>query len=560
VNTTKIASRTNFILFIAVIVGFVVVLNYLAAKFFARADLTENKVYTISDASKRIMKNLDDLVTIKVFISEKSLPSLAVNISQTIKDLLSEYKAYSGGNLNVEFLDPSDDEEIKREANSLGLQEVSMQTYEKDKQQQIMCFMGLVILYGQKKEIMPVLNNVGNLEYDITSRILKITRTEVKKVGFFFGNGKHMFMPEELAQQQQQRQEKTYNNVKKALQEQFEVKVVSDLKNGTEVPSDIATLVVAGPQSLDDREKFEIDQFLMNGGRLIALIDAVDINTSYGLNATKQAHNTGDLFTHYGARVDQNLVADASHASITYQINLQGMMWPVSSPYPLWVKIMKQGFANGNPAVSGLNSMIFTWASSVTPVAKADSAGNGITVTPLVQTTRYAQELTDYFDLNPQRRWDFNKEGKIFDMAVALNGEFSSFYAGKSIPLVSDGADTANKNAMKPAAGDATRTIIEKSPSTSLVLMGDSDFIIDGSPRENLIFMVNLVEWLTLGDNLISIRSKEIAERSIDPKLSDASRQSIRLFNMILMPLLVVVIGIGLFVRRRNIIRKGAEA
>ncbi|OGK02922.1 MAG: hypothetical protein A2519_06225 [Candidatus Raymondbacteria bacterium RIFOXYD12_FULL_49_13] len=199
-NTTKIASRTNFILFIAVIVGFVVVLNYLAAKFFARADLTENKVYTISDASKRIMKNLDDLVTIKVFISEKSLPSLAVNISQTIKDLLSEYKAYSGGNLNVEFLDPSDDEEIKREANSLGLQEVSMQTYEKDKQQQIMCFMGLVILYGQKKEIMPVLNNVGNLEYDITSRILKITRTEVKKVGFFFGNGKHMFMPEELAQ------------------------------------------------------------------------------------------------------------------------------------------------------------------------------------------------------------------------------------------------------------------------------------------------------------------------------------------------------------------------
>src|SRR3989339_1218751 len=225
----QLTNRTNFVLYILIVIGFVAVANFLLSKFFVRADLTAAKMYTISDATKKILRNVDDMVTIKVFISEKNLPPLAVNMTRTIKDMLSEYQAYSRGNVQVEYFDPTDDQEAKNEARSLGLQEVPMQIIQKDKQENVMCFMGLALLYGDKKENIPILNNVGNLEYDLTSRILKATRKEVKKVAFYFGNGPHMFMPEQYQQQQQRGQTPSYNQLRDALQEQFEVRDAGNL-------------------------------------------------------------------------------------------------------------------------------------------------------------------------------------------------------------------------------------------------------------------------------------------------------------------------------------------
>lgn len=559
---SKLTLRTNFYLFIAVVIGFVCVFNYMMSKFFVRADLTSNKVYTISKGTKKVLRGLDDLVTVKVFISEKNLPPLAMNLTRTIKDLLSEYEAYGHGNLQIKYFDPTDDPDQANQARSMGLQEVPMQIIEKDKQQNVMCFMGLAILYGDKKEIIPVLNNAGNLEYDLTSRILKVSRKEVKQVGFYFGNGTHMFLPEGMPPQQNQGPAQTYNNVKKELQEQFEVRDVTDLAKGSEVPSDITTLVVAGPKSLTDREKFEIDQFLMKGGKVIALIDAVDIMTQYGLNAMKQAHNSGDLFSHYGAKVNQDIVADGrAHNNITYQVNYGGFVLPISTPYPLWVQIIRGGFAKDNPAVSALETMTFMWPSSVDiTLSKADSAS--IKAIPLVSTTRFAKAMEDNFDLNPRKEWGAYFRGplKAYDLGAVLAGEFNSYYAGKPIPGVPNPADTANKGALAPLPGDATRAIISKSPKTTFVLIGDSDFLSDGGPRENIIFMTNLVEWLTLGDNLIGIRSKNVSDRMIDPRMTPATKSTLRIVNTIVMPLLVIVIGVFVYLRRKNLMKKGADA
>lgn len=559
VDNSKLTNRTNFIIFIVVVIGFVGVLNYVLSKAFIRADLTANKVYTISKATKKLLKDLDDRVTIKVFISEKNLPPLAVNMTRTIKDLLSEYEAYSRGNVHIEYFDPTDDQEVKNQARSLGLQEVPMQIIQKDKQENVMCFMGLAILYAEKKETMPVLNNVGNLEYDLTSRILKVTRTEVKKVAFYFGNGPHMFIPEEMQQQQQQRgPAQSYNQIRNSLQEQFEVRDAGALSKGEKVPDDVTTLVVAGPRSLDKREKFEIDQFVMRGGRLIALIDAVEVQTQYGLNASKQAHNSGDLFNHYGAKVNQNLVADLkAHTNITYQVNYGGFMLPISRPYPLWIEVTRNGFDKDCPAVSGLENMIFMWTGSVeSTLPKADSAKK-VTALPLIRTTPFAMEMADAYDLNPQREWNTVKKEdlKTFNLAVLMSGEFNSFYAGKPIPPVS-GPDTAA--AARAAAADANRAVLSQSPKTHIVLIADSDFLSDGTPRENNLFMTNLTEWFTLGDNLISIRSKSITDRSINPGLSEGTKSSIRLFNMIGMPLLVIVLGVAVSLRRRKLAKKGA--
>lgn len=554
-----IANRSNVLLFVLIIIGFVGVLNYLATKVFARADLTANKMYTISKASKKIIKGLDDVVTIKVFISDKDLPPLAMNLTRAIKDLLSEYEAYGRGKLTIEYSDPTDNPDVKNEARSFGLQEIPMQIIEKDKQQNVMCFMGLVILYGDKKEIIPVLNNVGNLEYDLTSRIIKVTRTEVKQVGFYFGNGAHMFTgDEQMPQNRQQQPPASYNSVKKGLQEQFEVRAVNGLDRGEKIPDGIATLVVAGPKSLSDREKYEIDQFVMRGGRLVALIDAVEIVTSYGVNAMKQAHNANDLLESYGARVESDIVVDArSHASITYQVNYGGFVMPISSAYPWWVNVVRGGFAPDNPAVSTLQQLTMMWPSAVTITRpKNDSSVQAFS---LLKTTPFGMEFTDNFDLSPNKKWSWDREKlKPYDLGVVLSGEFNSFYANKPVPQFKLPGDTSST--LRSAPSDAGRQTLARSPKTTVVVIGESDFLSDNGPRESALFMTNLVEWLTLGDNLISIRAKDVDERPIDPKLSNGTKNAISIINMGLMPLLVVGLGIFVYVRRRNRMRKGGEA
>jgi gliding-associated putative ABC transporter substrate-binding component GldG len=553
-NKKLLANRTNFVLFIVIVIGFVGVINYLSSQFFARADLTNAKQYTISKGSRKMLRGLDDLVTVKVYLSEKELPPLAQNLVSSIKDVLAEYKAYGKGNIRVIYRDPSEDNEIKNEARSMGLQEVPMQVVEKDKMQTVMTFMGLAIMYGDKKEILPVLNNTANLEYDLSSRIMRLTRKEVKKIGFYFGNGQHAFTPEGMPEQQQQQGPKSsYNNVKKALQEQFEVVEVSDLAKGKAVPSDIVTLVVAGPNSLTEREKFEIDQFVMRGGKLIALIDAVNVMTYQGVMAMPQAHNSGDLFANYGAKVNSDIIADGkAHSQISYQVNYGGFMLPVSTPYPVWVMAIRAGFAPNNPALSGLENIPLMWPSSVElSMEPSDSAD--VKAEYLFKSTAFAKQLTGEYDLNPRRDWSaFFKEGglKEFGLAAMLHGSFKSFYEGKPVPAPTEGGD---------GSASMVTSGIGKSPATSIVLIGESDFPSDGGSREGIVFLSNLAEWLTLGDNLIGVRAKNASEPMIDPRLSDGAKSSIRLINMYLMPSLVVVFGIIVLVRRRNRIRKGVE-
>jgi ABC-type uncharacterized transport system involved in gliding motility auxiliary subunit len=252
-------------------------------------------------------------------------------------------------------------------------------------------------------------------------------------------------------------------------------------------------------------------------------------------------------------------VADLkSHTNITYQVNYGGFVLPISRPYPLWLEVIRGGFDPDCPAVSGLENMVFMWTSSVqTTLNKADTSLK-VKASPLMKTTPFAMEMADVFDLNPQRQWNTPKESlKGFDLAVMLSGSFGSFYSGKPIPLIKDEKDTTGKG-MAPAAGDDARSVLARSPKTQIVLIGDSDFLSDGTPASNHLFMTNLVEWFTLGDNLISIRSKAVTERMIDPKLSEGGKNSIRLFNMVGMPVIVILLGVFVFIRRRNLTKKGA--
>ena len=147
---------------------------------FTRFDMTAGKEYSISPATKKILKKLDDIITIKVFFSENLPPHVSKTVTD-VKDILSEYSAYAGKNLRISWEDPAKSEEAKNLARSLGIPEVQLQTFEKDKVQAIKAYLGIGILYADKKEAIPVVQNLQNLEYDLTMAIMKVSRSSVPK-------------------------------------------------------------------------------------------------------------------------------------------------------------------------------------------------------------------------------------------------------------------------------------------------------------------------------------------------------------------------------------------
>lgn len=568
----KIAYGTQSIVFILIILGFVAVVNYLASKKFARVDLTENKMFSISQASKNLLKDLDDIVNIKVYFT-KNLPPHLKKLESDIKDVLTEFKAYAGKNLHISWEDPSEDEEIKSKVRALGIPEVQMQTFEKDKAQVINGFMGLAILYEDKKEIMPVIQDMTNFEYDLAQRIMKVFRSSTPKVGVaktdtmpYFDQRMRMQMKGKLPADPT---EEKYKPIFEKLKENYDVSTVEI--GSAPIDETIKTLIIPGGNEgiFSERNIFEIDQFFMKGGNLIVLADAVRIDIERGLQGFVQSPKILKLLEHYGVRVEKSIVLDAScgQVQIPQQVGPFRMNVPVN--YPYITKATEAGFNKNNPAVSGLSQMIFPWASPLTLlVDNADSAGQADSATPvkasiLVQSSEKSWIESGYFNLNPQQNWNSifaAKQGELKQsiLVAYLHGNFTSYFAGKSIPPKVEPlpTDTGDMAEIKLDDEDKDREIITSNEGRHLAVAGDSDFLTtQGAAPGNIAWLLNIVDWLTLDENLIAIRSRSLVDRTIKNERlgTDKSYANIiRLTNVLIMPVLVIILGLIIFFKRRE--------
>jgi ABC-type uncharacterized transport system involved in gliding motility auxiliary subunit len=244
-----------------------------------------------------------------------------------------------------------------------------------------------------------------------------------------------------------------------------------------------------------------------------------------------------------------NLPAAFNQGYFTFQI-----------PYPFWPKIQKPGFDPQNPAVSGLESMGFAWVSSVGFHSPVNDSGSGLRGQALVRTTRYSTTQKGQFNLDPNQKVPMNRDmDNPQTLAVAVTGIFPSFFAGKGVPGF-DG-DTVDKDkktipVKKFLPGDATRTVLAKSlDTTQVILIGDSDFGSDAGLRQfgggNVEFLVNLVDWLTLDNDLISIRSRTVSDRPLK-KMEPTAKNLIKYGNILFSPFLVMLGGILIAIYRKK--------
>ncbi|UCD85491.1 MAG: GldG family protein [Deltaproteobacteria bacterium] len=526
--TERLKRRTNYLILVVITLAILAVVNFLSSRHFFRVDLSEGKIFTLSPSTRTMVGELDDLVNIKVYFSKK-LPSYLVSLKQQVGDLLDEYHAYARGNLQIEFIDPAEDPKIGEQVRALGIPQVQMRVIEKDKRQIVTGYLGIAVLYEDKTEVIPIVQQISNLEYELTGAIKKVTTDEIKTLGFLSGH-KEFDIDNE------------YQLIKEELAKQYQIEKV-DTSGGELVPDKVDTLVVAGPKELAEHDLYIIDQFLMRGGKLLLLLDGVNVfkltQPFQILQAALRPQPLNELLSEYGVRVNQDLVLDRSMANFTYSPQ---RFIRYSLPYPLFPRITKKYFNQENPVVSELELMVLPWASSleILPQANPD-----LKITELFKTTEDSWVQKERFELNPQRQLPpAPGTQRSYCLGAAINGKFKSFYADREIP---PGVNTSGLETLK------------ESPPTQIIVVGNSAFISNGFMENNLIrqfpfnatFFLNAIDWLTLGEDLIGIRSRVVIDRPLK-ELSESGKRLVRYLGIGGVPLLVIGFGLVRFMLRRK--------
>jgi len=568
-KTRKIKSKAETLAVACAVVAAAALINYAAGKFFCRLDLTENRQYTVSAATKRVLKGLDDIVVVKVFFSKDLPPETHTRVS-AVRDLLSEYKNIAGGKLRVTWEDPAESDEIRGMAMSLGVPEIRLQTFKRDKAETMLGFMGIGVMYADKKESIPVVQNLETLEYDLTQAIIKVKRSAVPKIGVLKSQSADFIPPEIGARMNmtEDRTERRFAPIFESFKRDYEV-VTVDLSEGKPIDKNIRTLIIPGGDRYNDRSLFEIDQYFMNGGNLIALVNAVNVTFQYGIQGAIQETKLMELLEYYGARVERNLIMDASCGQVQVPRNLGPFTINELLPYPYFVRITRSGFAEDNPVSSSQSELMLGWASSLT-LAPDTASRHKTTTVILASSSEQSWEVRENFDLSPKPNYDSDippKEAmKPHAMAVYVNGAFTSYFDGKPVPPAKEKAAEDENDPMSKInlnGDDRDRAVTPSNKNGNLVVIGDANFITaQNASGPNVAFLFNLADWLSLDENLISVRSRTLKDKTIDPNILEAGSAKpgiIRAINLLLMPIAVIIVGVIISLRRREKAEPAAE-
>ncbi len=518
--------ETNILISIVLLVGIAILSNVLVRNHaFARADLTEDQENTISDATRNLLGNLPGRIQIKAYITQ-DVPAQVIALKDKLEDTLNEYRIYSKGKISIDWFDPSVGT-VKKEAEDSGIRFLNLQAIERDKRVAKQVAFGLILRYKDKEKLIPVvwIGDLPNLEYQLTTSIKSLVDPKKKTVGFL--TREEPETPQFPGMMDRGNKGRIFNVARQSLGEHYTLSEV-DVKEGKPIAEDIDILVVAKPKDMGEREKFEIDQFVMRGGRALFLIDQNEYNFEMGFMGTPIKTGLDDLFEQYGFRVERELIFDASCLPVnvpdTVEISGRRIRLEKQTPYPFWVRALPEGFSKENPITSRADSAAFLWAS---PVSVLGEKVGGLKTEEIVRSSGTSYRTDQVDKTFPDEKNLKMVKSSLRDqkpapsaIAVALSGKFASLFTGKEVPKLEKPpvppAEDGNPVEEKKEE-EAPRSIISESPDTRILVFGDSDFISDhaASFQPNMVLFLNAIDWLALDPDLIGIRAKTVRDRKI---------------------------------------------
>jgi ABC-type uncharacterized transport system involved in gliding motility auxiliary subunit len=417
------------------VIAIIAVINYLVGGLGLgniRADLTEDKLYTLSSGTKNILKNLnsDKPVTIRYYASteDRVMPPMLQNYSRTVVDLLLEFEKASEGKLVLERLAPNpatEDEDKAKEDDVRGMQVNS----EGDN-----LYLGMAVECLQQKEVLPFLNPQEEtlLEYQVARAVQKVSRSGKSVVGVM-SPMRVMGTNDPMAQFQGRQNEPAWLFVDQ-LRLDYDVREVGTTVD--KIDNDISVLLCLHPASIEDKTLFAIDQFVLRGGKFIGFVDpkcfiaeAISgqqqqnpMNRGQGGMINPQS-NLKKLFDGWGVAFNDDMVV----ADMSYRSNMMGRVNPTALSLP------SAALNQDNRLTKDLQALFF-----MTPGSFIVSKKDGIEATTLVESSEVASMIStaDADKVRSQNLNTFSPEGRKFPMVVSLTGKFkTAFPEGKPADL-----------------------------------------------------------------------------------------------------------------------------
>ncbi len=477
---------------VSLLVAALVVVNLLGSYIGGRLDLTPGKAYTLSKATKQIVGNLDDLVTIKLFAS-KELPTQVSLLKRDVDDLLRDLRSAGNGKVKIVERDPADDPAAQRDAQSLGVQPVQFNVVGRSELQVKEGYLGLAIQHAAGVEAIPFVRQTDDLEYRLASSIRTLTQTKKPVVGLLTEG----VNPNVRFQTLQEQLEKSY-----------EVRFLS-LSDSTQPAGDMVAVVLAGsPDSLTVAQVGRFQTFLSRGGGVLVAASGMEISPQAPFASQKKV-GWNELLKPLGVSISGDMAYDLLANEI---IPIPSNFGRVLQSYPFFIRAQSTGRSVINQDV---NEVVLTWASSIDTSGAKDKG----TVTPLLLTSRAGGVFTGQVGIDPSQ--DFPRTDLSPRVLAAV--------------ISATGKDTASGHGR-------------------VIVVGSADFASDRfaqSAPENLAFALNGIDWLAQDEALITIRSKDRRPPGLLFS-SIGTREAVKYSNLVGLPLLVAVGGLVRLIRRRR--------
>ena len=498
----------------------IVGINLLGGLFKFRSDLTENRLYTLSNGTKKILKKLDTDVVIRFYFSKDnaSVPVPLRTYAQEVQDLLEEYQQFSHGRIKVVKLDPKPDSDAEDSANLDGIEGQDVNLTDK-------IYLGIAVSCLDSKATIPYLSPDREtlLEYDLSRAISSVANPKKVVIGVMSAlpvTGREA-SPMMMQQRQQPSQPWMF------LTELKENYAVRDIPITTDkIGDDVSVLVVVHPKGISDQAQYAIDQFLLHGGKMVALLDPysfVEAQTAgpYG-GAAGYESTLAKLLPAWGIQFSvTKVLADPLFATQVQREN------DVQSD-PTILSVTSDGINKQDALGAAINDLLLPFAGAFT-----GTPADGLKEDVLVKSTNQAG-LVDMSILQAGAdavRKELKSDNTSYPIAIRLSGKFkTAFPNGKPEPKGSPEPSQSPKPESSPAtsATPKVESLKEAQSAGVVILVGDSDFAYDaiaGRAQQvltqtvfvpsngNLNFIQSCVEQLAGDSDLIGIRSRSSGNR-----------------------------------------------
>lgn len=543
--------KKNDILEYIFLIAILVFINIILSEHFFRLDFTQDKRYSISPVSQKVLSSLDGDVYVEIFLDGELSPEYE-RLKKSIKEKLDQFKAYSNTKLEYRFIDPSaeEDKQMRERGFTLimqrGLQpKYSLEEKNGEKKEKYI-FPGAIVSYKQNETPVQFLKGnkvqsdeeqlnqaVEGVEFELLKAIRKLSIKEFKTIAIIDGHGEPA--------------KENLEDVTNTLNEFYAVKRVR--LDSTTALKGVDMAMIVGPRiAYTEKEKFILDQFITSGGKAFFVYDAIDIRKdslkngeTFGLSKNV---NLDDLLFKYGVRMNQSVVEDLSCAKTIIETGLNGEMQAINFPY--YPVVYQFG---SHPIVKNMDAVILRFAGAIDTVKAV-----GIKKTILVQTSAQTKEVQVPFqiDLDVLKKdpdpATFSSGSK--PVACLLEGTFTSLYKSRPSPFegVQVAAPSAPSKIVVCADLDMIRNEFDVKHNMPVPLGYDRDMRYIFSNKE---FVLNSIDYL-MEEDLLLVREKEVVLRPLDAQKIKNDKKFWQVINILVPILLVLLYGIGRFIWRKK--------